>query len=173
MIYRSYILCVLCVSAVKIPGAGWRVVRGVLYCCGVHRRDQGRRTGRAYAVVDRGFRMSTSPPSESPSRWSRLGLNPWLQGFLTIIAGTAVAVIAWTIIERFLHIIILVLAAFLLAFLFGPLIDRLERRGLPRILAILLIYLVVLGGLVLGGVLLINPLTAQLQGVVDKLPTLV
>jgi predicted PurR-regulated permease PerM len=117
--------------------------------------------------------MSTFPPSESPSRWSRLGLNPWLQGFLTIIAGAAVAVIAWTIIERFLHIIVLVLAAFLLAFLFGPLVDRLQHRGLPRILAILLIYLVVLGGLVLGGVLLINPLTAQLQGVVDKLPTLV
>ncbi|HET7077984.1 MAG TPA: AI-2E family transporter [Chloroflexia bacterium] len=117
--------------------------------------------------------MSTSPPPESPSRWGRLGLNPWLQGFLTIIAGAAVAVIAWTIIERFLHIIVLVLAGFLLAFLFGPLVDRLARRGMPRILAILLIYLVVLGGLVLGGVLLINPLTAQLQGVVDQLPTLV
>jgi predicted PurR-regulated permease PerM len=102
-----------------------------------------------------------------------LGLNPWLQGFLTIIAGAAVAVIAWTIIERFLHIIVLVLAAFLLAFLFGPLVDRLQHRGVPRILAILLIYLAVIGGLVLGSVLLINPLTAQLQGVVNQLPTLV
>src|SRR5690348_16430802 len=106
------------------------MVRPVLYCGGRHRhRDPLARC--IHFAVDRGPLMTTPPTPESPSRWSRLGLNPWLQGFLTIIAGTAVAVIAWTIIERFLHIIILVLAAFLLAFLFGPLVDRLQQRGMP------------------------------------------
>ncbi|HEX8230046.1 MAG TPA: AI-2E family transporter [Chloroflexia bacterium] len=116
------------------------------------------------------------PASElSPQapRESRLGLNRWLQLFLTIIAGTIVAVIAWTVIERFLHIIILMLASFLLAYLLGPLVDRGERARLPRILATLLVYLVIIGTLVVGAVLLIGPLTAQLQDLTDTLPTLV
>lgn len=112
-------------------------------------------------------------PVPQPAREGRAGLNRWLQIFLTIIAGTIVAVIAWTVIERFLHIIILLLASFLLAYLLGPLVDRLERVRLPRILATLLVYLVILGSLALGIVLLLGPLTAQLQDLTETLPTLV
>lgn len=112
-------------------------------------------------------------PVAQPAREGRSGLNRWLQIFLTIIAGTIVAVIAWTVIERFLHIIILLLASFLLAYLLGPLVDRLERVRLPRILATLLVYLVILGSLALGIVLLLGPLTAQLQDLTETLPTLV
>lgn len=111
----------------------------------------------------------TSPAS----RDSRLGLNRWLQLFLTIIAGAIVAVIAWTVIERFLHIIILLLASFLLAYLLGPIVDRIERVRLPRILATLLVYLVLIGTLAAGVVLLVGPLTAQLQDLIKTLPTLV
>jgi predicted PurR-regulated permease PerM len=84
-----------------------------------------------------------------------------------------VAVIAWTVIERFLHIIILLLASFLLAYLLGPLVDRIERLRLSRIAATLLVYLVIIGALATGIVLLIGPLTAQLQDLVKTLPTLV
>lgn len=116
--------------------------------------------------------MSLSHPPEAISLSDRLGLNPWLQRFLTIIAGTVVAVIAWTVVERFLHILVLLLAGFLVAFLLGPLVDRLEGRGLPRILAIVLLYLTIFGALTVGVVLLIGPLTAQVQGLVTTLPTL-
>lgn len=117
-----------------------------------------------------------APASEQPPllpRESRLGLNRWLQLFLTIIAGAIVAVIAWTVIERFLHIIILLLASFLIAYLLGPLVDRIERVRLPRILATLLVYLVIIGSLAVGVVLLIGPLTAQLQDLTETLPRLV
>ena len=116
--------------------------------------------------------MSLPRPPAAVSLSDRLGLNPWLQRFLTIIAGTVVAVIAWTIIERFLSILVLLLAGFLVAFLLGPLVDRLEGRGLPRVLAIVLLYLTILGALTVGAVLLIGPLTAQVQGLVTTLPTL-
>jgi predicted PurR-regulated permease PerM len=104
---------------------------------------------------------------------SRPGLSRLLQIFLTIIAGAIVAVIGWTVIERFLHIIILLLASFLLAYLLGPLVDRIERVRLPRILATLLVYVVIIGALTTGIVLLIGPLTAQLQDLSKTLPTLI
>lgn len=83
------------------------------------------------------------------------------------------AVIVWNVTERFLHIIILLLASFLLAYLLGPLIDRMERVRLPRILAILVVYLAIIGVLTVGVVLLIGPLTAQLQDLLTTLPTLI
>jgi predicted PurR-regulated permease PerM len=111
---------------------------------------------------------ATATPGEK-----RLALNRWLQIFLTIIAGAVVAVIAWTVVERFLHIIILLLAGFLMAFLLGPVVDRLERTRMPRIVAILLVYLVIIGTVAAAIVLLIGPLTAQLQDLNETLPALV
>lgn len=112
-------------------------------------------------------------PVEQAQRQARFNLNPWLQTFLTIIAGTIVAVIVWNVVERFLHILVLLLASFLLAYLLGPLVDRLEGRGMARILAILLVYLVIIGVVSLGVVLLVGPLTNQLQDLSKTLPTLV
>lgn len=114
----------------------------------------------------------TSRPGEPPPRFSFFGLNRWLQLFLTIIAGTVVAIIVWTVLERFMHIIILLLGSFLLAYLLGPLVDRLARGGLSRLPAILLVYLVILGTLGVGVTLLVGPLTAQLQGLVTATPDL-
>jgi predicted PurR-regulated permease PerM len=116
--------------------------------------------------------MSLPLPADPIRRAPILELNPWLQRFLTIIAGTVVAVIAWTVLERFLHILVLLLASFLVAFLLGPLVDRLEARGVPRLFAILLLYLTILGTLTSGALLLIGPLTTQVQGLTTTLPTL-
>jgi predicted PurR-regulated permease PerM len=112
----------------------------------------------------------TPQPGEQPARTSFLGLNRWLQIFLTIIAGAVVAIIAWDVITRFMHIIILLLGAFLLAYLLGPLVDRMERGGLGRLPAILVVYLVLLGSLAAGVVLLVGPLSSQIQGLVSALP---
>lgn len=116
--------------------------------------------------------MSLQSPLAPASRPNGLGLNPWLQRFLTIIAGAVVAVIAWMVIERFLSILILLFASFLVAFLLGPLVDRLEGRGMPRIVAIAILYLVLVGVLTVGALLLVGPLTAQVQDLVKTLPTL-
>ncbi len=103
---------------------------------------------------------------------SRLNLNGWLQLFLTIIAGAAVAVIVWAVVQRFLHIIALLIASFLVAYVLSPLVDRLER-GLRRSLAILSVYLVIFVIVSVGFVLLIGPLTIQLRGLIDNLPALI
>lgn len=114
-----------------------------------------------------------SPRSvERANPLDRLGLNPWLQVFLTIIAGAAVAVIAWAVIQRFLHIIALLIAGFLVAYLLNPIVDRLERGGIRRPLAILLVYLAIFSIIGLGFVLLFGPLTVQLQGLLNTLPGL-
>ena len=102
---------------------------------------------------------------------TRPGLGRPLQFFLTIIAGAVVTVIAWTVVVRLLHILLLLLASFLAAFLVLPLVNRLERGGVPRLASILLLYLLLFGALALGVLLLAAPLSQQLRGVIDSLPT--
>jgi len=116
--------------------------------------------------------MNVPRPSEPVNKLDRFGVIPWILLFVAIIAGAVVAVIVWTVAARFLNIIILLLAGFLIAFLLGPLMDRLERGGVPRVLAILLVYVLVLGALATGVTLLVGPLTAQLQGLTKTLPLL-
>ncbi len=101
----------------------------------------------------------------------RLGLNRWLQWFLTIIAGAVVAVIAWSIIGRFSHIIILLIASFILAYLIAPLVNRMERGGVPRLAAAGLVYLFIFGVLAIGLILLGVPLVTQVTDVAKSLPT--
>jgi len=101
----------------------------------------------------------------------RLGLNRWLQLFLTIIAGAVVAVIAWTIIVRFSHIIILLIASFILAYLIAPLVNRMEKLHVPRLLSALLVYLVIFGVIGFGAALLAGPLVTQIHQVITSLPT--
>ncbi len=103
----------------------------------------------------------------------RIELNRWLQTFLILIAGTVIAVIAWTILERFQHIIVLLGASFVLSLLLGPLVDRLEQRNVPRLLGTLLAFLLLIGVLVLFGALLLGPLITQLQDALNAIPTLV
>lgn len=122
------------------------------------------------AVVSQ-VNASRTPKSAGPIE--RLGLNPWLQVFLTIIAGAAVAVIVWSVVQRFLHIIALLVASFLVAYLLSPLVDRMERGGLRRGVAILLVYLAIFSVIALVFVLLLGPLTTQLHGLVNSLPALV
>lgn len=115
--------------------------------------------------------MNITHPPEQGGALGRTGLGRPLQLLLTIIAATVVAVIAWAVLARFLHILILLVASFLIAFLLLPLVNRLERGGVPRLASILLLYLLLFGALALGVVLLAAPLGQQLRGVSDSLPT--
>ncbi|MDQ6695343.1 MAG: AI-2E family transporter, partial [Chloroflexota bacterium] len=117
--------------------------------------------------------IAQAPSAGQAPRENRPVINRWLQIFLTIIAGAVVAVITWTVIERFLHILILLLASFLVAYLLGPLVARIEKTGLPRIVGILLVYLVIIGLAGVGIALMVGPLTAQLQELTKTLPTLI
>jgi predicted PurR-regulated permease PerM len=85
------------------------------------------------------------------------------------IAGTAILVaILWAAREALL----LVYISALIAMGFSPIVGVLERvRGVPRWLAILVIYLVIVAVLVLIGLLIIPPLVAQAATLWAKIPT--
>ncbi len=118
--------------------------------------------------------VTVKPTAPTPAETApRVVLNRWLQIFLTLIAGAVVAVIAWTILEKFQHIIVLLLASFILSLLLGPLVDLLERRRVPRLLGTGIAFLLLIGVLGLFGTLMLGPLISQLQDVLKTVPTMV
>ena len=84
------------------------------------------------------------------------------------VAGTAILVaILWAAREALL----LVYISALIAMGFSPIVGVLERvRGVPRWLAILVIYLAIVAGLVLVGLMIIPPLVAQAATLWAKMP---
>lgn len=59
----------------------------------------------------------------------------------------------------------------IVAFILSPLVDRLHEYGFPRPLAILAVYVILLGLASLLGYLLVNPLLNQIQALIKGLPT--
>lgn len=91
----------------------------------------------------------------------------WL---LTLIAASVVLTGAWQIVDRFSHILLLLIFAMLVAFLFAPLVRRLEMQRLPRTAAIGLAYTVALLSTALVLAFFFGPLVGQLTGLVRRLP---
>ncbi len=87
-----------------------------------------------------------------------------LVSFLSILA------FSFTLILMIRGLLASTVLAFVIAYLFAPIVDFLERNGVSRSLATLIPFLV--GGVALGiGLTLVLPLiVAQLQGLVEKLP---
>jgi predicted PurR-regulated permease PerM len=81
---------------------------------------------------------------------------------IAIIAGAYVITIAWGILTVVFPVLFLLLIAMLVAFLLGGPVSRLQAIGLPRVVAALSIYVVLLA-LVFGlGSLLVQPLSQQI-----------
>jgi len=62
--------------------------------------------------------------------------------------------------------------AIALAFLLDPPVTALNRRGVPRLAGILIVYVAVIVGVILLGMLLLPPLFEQLQRFLEELPSL-
>ncbi len=87
---------------------------------------------------------ATRPPGKiDAGDYSRL--DYWYRLFRTVIAGAIVTVLAWIVVQRILPIVVLLIASFVIAYLLIPVVNRLEHGGLPRVLAILAVYLIVFG----------------------------
>jgi predicted PurR-regulated permease PerM len=83
--------------------------------------------------------------------------------FIAIIAGAYVVQIAWGVLTVLFPVLILLLIAMLVAFLLGGPVSRLQALGMPRALAVMLVYLVLLS-LIFGlGSLLVKPLANQIS----------
>jgi predicted PurR-regulated permease PerM len=90
---------------------------------------------------------------------------------LLVTAATA-AVLYWVYLVR--TILEIVFIAIFLAVALGPAVDAFQRRGrMPRSLAILLVYLTILGAIVGLGLLVVPPIVNGVNHFVDKVPTYV
>ena len=97
------------------------------------------------------------PPVVVP-RWMQLVLLP-----LAIVGLWALARASGTV-------LLILIAASTVALILNPLVKRLNRRGVPRGLAILLVYLAILAALVGIGILLANTVSTQVANFQHNLP---
>jgi predicted PurR-regulated permease PerM len=113
--------------------------------------------------------VAAAPPSGAVGDDRERRLRRLVLLFLAILGGAAVLWLAWQVVGRLAHVLVLLLAAVLLAFLLAAPVERLERR-LPRPAAVGLVFAGVLLALAAGLVLLVGPLVSQLGGLLERLP---
>ena len=90
---------------------------------------------------------------------------------LALLAGCALAVVAWLVVQLFLHTLLLLAMATVVAFALAPLVAGVQARVRRRGLAVGIVYLG-LGGVIVGGlVLLISPFVQQASALLADLPT--
>ncbi|HET6313703.1 MAG TPA: AI-2E family transporter, partial [Chloroflexia bacterium] len=90
--------------------------------------------------------------------------NRWLQTLivlLVIIASAWLAGQVWTFLMQFSSILLLFFLAWLLAFVLSPIARALQRRGVPKTLAVGIVYLALAVLAVLAVWWLVPPITAQ------------
>ncbi|HVG01112.1 MAG TPA: AI-2E family transporter, partial [Chloroflexia bacterium] len=90
--------------------------------------------------------------------------NRWLQTLivlLVIIASAWLAGQVWTFLMQFSSILLLFFLAWLLAFVLSPIARAMQRRGVPKTLAVGIVYLALAVLAVLAVWWLVPPITAQ------------
>ena len=97
--------------------------------------------------------------------WSRV-----LVVQLAILAGIVLVVVGWTIIHAIVHTLLLFAVAAILAFALAPLVTRGEARGLPRTVAVGMVYLALALLLVISAALLARPFAVQATLLLANLP---
>src|SRR6185437_12406346 len=105
--------------------------------------------------------------SESAMRFE---LDRSLKILLTIILAAVVGYVGWQVITRVLYPLELLLMGAIVAFILSPPVQWLHRHHIPRPLAILIVYIALLGVMSLLGYLLINPLVNQVSKLAAHLP---
>lgn len=89
----------------------------------------------------------------------------------TIIFTISLLVVVWVLVQL-VPIIITIFIALLLTTALNPIVDRLTHLKIPRALAIVLVYLVLIGIIVASLSSIISPLLGQTTDLVNRLPEL-
>lgn len=111
--------------------------------------------------------MSTPQPPRIPAgeRLRRLGIASWSVIGIVIVAAMGVYALF-----RIRVIFPPLVLALLIIYLVNPVVTRLERRGVPRVLGTLLAYVVVLGGITMVIMALIPYVSRQVDDFADEWP---
>src|SRR5262245_28682796 len=89
---------------------------------------------------------------------------------LALLAGCALTYVAWLVVQRVFHTIMVLVFATILSFALSPIVNRIERQVGRRGVAVPLVYLGVLV-LVIGGLaLLTSPFVTQSSALLTELP---
>src|SRR5215216_5739906 len=97
--------------------------------------------------------------------WNRLLLIQ-----LCILVGIVLLIVGWTALHAVVHTLLLFVIAAVLAFALAPLVGHGERRGLPRVVAVALVYVSFAVLLVLSGALLARPFLVQATLLLENMP---
>lgn len=85
--------------------------------------------------------------------------------------GVVIVLLIWFVVKA-QGVIFPFLISFVLAYLFDPLADWLEKRRLPRTLAVFFLLFLTLGLLILVGLILIPNLVGEIQDLIGRVPNL-
>lgn len=89
---------------------------------------------------------------------------------LAILAAIVLVAVGWTIIHSIAKTLLLFALAAILAFALAPLVTRGEERGLPRVLAVGLVYVSLALILAISAALLARPFAVQAALLIENLP---
>ncbi len=96
----------------------------------------------------------------------------WRSPWVRVAVFLALLVLAYQVVGSVMHVLVLALIAYIIAYLAHPLLAALQRRRVPRGLGVLLVLLVIAGLLVLLSTLLVT-VGGQLYDLAKRLPELV
>ncbi len=106
---------------------------------------------------------------ETSSAFEYVWRSPWVRATSWALLILAIAVVLVLLFPRYSFVLTVGLVGFLLAYLLHPLVGLLQRIRLPRALAVILVYLALVGVMVLGS-LLIAQIFTQLGTFVQNIP---
>lgn len=137
---------------------------------------------------------AAEPPGPDRNVFEIVWQSPWVRAFVYVVLIVLVVWTLWALREGYAFALQVGVIGFVIAYILNPVVEALRRARLPRPLAVVIVYVVLLNLLVLGSVLVAQVVTqlttfigqipealeriaasfagaqARLQGVADNLP---
>ncbi len=100
----------------------------------------------------------------------RFDVDRTLKTLLVIIMAAVIGYVCWQVVLRVVYPLMLFLMGAIVAFILSPAVKRLHQAGIPKPLAILMVYIAVLAGLSIVGYFLFTPLIDQIKTLTNNVP---
>jgi predicted PurR-regulated permease PerM len=91
----------------------------------------------------------------------------------SIVIAAIVLFLLYIVVTQLFDVVLLVLVSLIGLATLNPIVDRIEDRGVPRGLAVMILFLLVLAAIVLVGFLIVPPLFEQISNLLTNVPTYV